>query len=152
MANTTFAQGQQSPAVSQARFDDKELRNYFAKHHIQAEKTASGLYYAIKEPGTGPTAKPGQQVSVKYLGTLLNGKKFDANVDENFNCSHPLTFVLGMHQVIPGWDEGLSYFREGTRGTLYIPSGLAYGERYVGKLIPANSILIFEVELLDIDN
>ena len=133
--------------------EDKELKDYFAKNNIQATRTESGLYYTIKKEGTGENAKPGQKVSMNYIGKLLNGKEpFDANVDENFVSKPgkaPLTFGLGQHQVIAGWDEGVQLLKKGSRGTLYIPSYLAYGERAMGAGIPANSILVFDVELVD---
>ena len=87
---------------------------------------------------------------MKYLGTFLDGKKFDGNVDDNFNSTRPFPFTLGIGQVIKGWDEGVQLLNPGCRATLYLPSGLAYGERAMGP-IPANSILVFDVELLSVE-
>lgn len=142
----------QYKAALQASSENKALKDYFAKNNIQPTKTPSGLYYVITKPGTGENAKPGQQVHINYVGKLLNGKKFDANVDEHFENVHPFSFTLGTGQVIQGWDEGIRYFNEGAHGWLYIPSSLGYGDRAMGSVIPANSALVFEIEVTDIEN
>ena len=137
-------------AQDQKAIDDKILTEYFTKNKIKAMKTPSGLYYTISKKGTGENAKAGKQVSMNYLGKFLDGKKFDGNVDENFAPAGgrtPLAFTLGVGQVIKGWDEGVQLLNKGARGTLYIPSGLAYGPNGRGP-IPPNSILMFDVELL----
>ena len=130
---------------------DREMKEYFAKNNIHATKTESGLYYSISKEGEGENAKPGQKISMSYLGKLINGKVFDKNVDSNFVCIRPFTFTLGQHQVIEGWDEGVQLLKKGSKGTLYIPSYLGYGERGMGAAIPPNSILIFDVELTNIE-
>jgi len=140
----------QNTAAMQKEKDERLLRSYFASKKINPSKTASGLYYLVTKKGSGENAKPGQRVSMKYLGTFLDGKKFDANVDDNFNSTHPFSFILGMGQVIKGWDEGVQLLSPGTRATLYLPSGLAYGESGRGP-IPPNSVLVFDVELVSID-
>lgn len=114
--------------------------------------TPSGLQYSIIEPSkiqNAQEAKPGDKVSVHYTGWLQeNGKKFDSSRDRN----QPFTFTLGARQVIAGWDEGVKGMKQGEKRRLIIPAPLAYGNRAVGgDLIPANSTLIFEVELLDIN-
>ncbi len=132
--------------------EDRELKEYFAKHNIQATKTESGMYYSISKEGTGENAKPGQKVTMHYLGKLLNGKVFDSNMDSTFNATPgkaPFSFALGQHQVIAGWDEGVQLLKKGSRGTFYLPSYLAYGERGAGS-IPPNATLIFDVELVEI--
>ena len=133
--------------------EDRELKEYFAKHNIQATKTESGMYYSISREGTGENAKPGQNVTMHYLGKLLNGKVFDSNMDSTFTATPgkaPFTFPLGQHRVIAGWDEGVQLLKKGSRGTFYLPSYLAYGERGAGGSIPPNAILIFDVEVMDI--
>jgi FKBP-type peptidyl-prolyl cis-trans isomerase len=137
-------------AQDQKLIDEKILTEYFAKNKIKAMRTPSGLYYTISKKGTGENAKAGKQVTMNYIGKFLDGKKFDGNVDENFAPAGgrtPLTFTLGVGQVIKGWDEGVQLLNKGARGTLYIPSGLAYGPGGRGP-IPPNSILMFDVELL----
>ena len=107
--------------------------------------TSSGLKYIDEVIGTGNQPKTGDQVKVHYIGTLENGTKFDSSRDRN----KPFEFTLGVGRVIKGWDEGLSTMKPGGKRKLIIPSDLGYGNRSTGK-IPANSTLIFEVELIDI--
>ncbi|MCC6186713.1 MAG: FKBP-type peptidyl-prolyl cis-trans isomerase [Chitinophagaceae bacterium] len=129
--------------------DDKALTEYFAANGITAQKTASGLYYVVTKPGTGALPAAGQTVKVMYTGKLMDGKMFDSNIDPQFQHTEPLEFPLGKGNVIPGWDEGIALLNKGAKGTLYVPSTLAYGAQSPSPLIPANSILIFDVELLD---
>ncbi len=109
------------------------------------QTTKSGLKYVIVKQGIGPKAAAGDVVTVDYSGFLLDGKKFDSSVDRG----KPFNFKLGMHQVIPGWDEGIQLLNKGAKAVLIIPPALAYGSRAMGK-IPANSTLVFDVELLNI--
>jgi FKBP-type peptidyl-prolyl cis-trans isomerase len=107
--------------------------------------TASGLKYAIIKEGEGLLVQPQQQVRVHYSGFLLNGTKFDSSVERD----EPLTFMAGVGQVIPGWDEGLLLLKKGSKARLVIPDSLAYGDRDLGK-IPPKSTLIFDVEIVDV--
>ena len=103
--------------------------------------TESGLKYWIIEQGHGPTPRPGDTVTVKYRGRLEDGTEFD---------SGERTFVLGSGDAIPGLDEGIGLFKEGTKVELVIPPHLGFGDQVNGP-VPANSTLIFEVELLAVD-
>lgn len=105
----------------------------------------SGLKVEDLKVGTGNEATAGKEVSVHYTGTLTNGQKFDSSKDRN----EPFTFKLGAGQVIKGWDQGVAGMKVGGVRKLTIPPELAYGSRQVGP-IPANSTLIFEVELLGV--
>ena len=97
--------------------------------------------------GTGASPSPGQIVIVHYTGWLTNGKKFDSSVDRG----EPFEFQIGVGQVIQGWDQGVSTMKVGGKCKLTIPPELAYGDKDVGGgLIPPNSTLIFEVELLNL--
>lgn len=138
-------------AAKQKDIDDKLLQDYFKANNIKATKTASGLYYTVSKMGTGIVAQPGDKVSVNYTGKTMEGKAFDSNVDPQFQHVTPFEFTVGQGMVIKGWDEGFTIFKKGTKGTLYIPSPLAYGQNSPDpSRIPVNGILIFDVELLDV--
>jgi peptidylprolyl isomerase len=108
-------------------------------------KTESGLVYKITQEGSGARAKAGDMVLVHYTGKLTNDTIFDSSHFRN----QPFKFKLGAGQVIKGWDEGIALLNVGDKAILTIPAYLGYGERNMGK-IPANSTLIFEVELVSI--
>jgi len=108
--------------------------------------TASGLKYVDVKVGSGASPVKGKQVKVHYTGTLENGTKFDSSVDRN----EPFSFVIGVGQVIPGWDEGVMGMKVGGKRKLIIPSKLGYGAAGAGGVIPPNATLLFDVELLDV--
>lgn len=97
--------------------------------------------------GTGAAAAPGDSVTVNYVGSLTNGTVFDASANHG---TTGFTFTLGAGQVIKGWDQGIVGMKEGGKRTLLIPADLAYGSQSPAPSIPANSALIFEVELLKV--
>ena len=104
----------------------------------------SGLQYKIVQEGSGDSPKPTDEVSVKYTGKLINGEVFDSTDNRG---GEPARFQL--NRVIPGWTEGMQHMKEGAVYEFYIPANLAYGER--GRPgIPGNSVLIFNVELLEV--
>jgi peptidylprolyl isomerase len=109
--------------------------------------TPSGLQYEETQLGDGETPQKGQRVSVHYRGTLKNGTQFDSSYDRG----SPIQFMVGVGQVIAGFDEGLSTMAVGGKRRLHIPAALGYGERGAGSSIPPNSDLIFEIELVSID-
>ncbi len=149
---------QKAEAAKQAVKDEKLLKAYFTKNKLSPIKTASGMYYTIREAGTGDSARNGDSVSMNYTGRLLDGTKFDSNEDTAFHHVQPFQFVLGRGMVIRGWDEGVALLKQGSKATFYIPSGMAYGAQARPgsganpKGIPANSILIFDVELLRVNH
>ncbi|MBL8046710.1 MAG: FKBP-type peptidyl-prolyl cis-trans isomerase [Anaerolineales bacterium] len=96
--------------------------------------------------GAGAQPKQGDRVRVHYTGWLTNGQKFDSSVDRN----EPFEFVLGVGQVIKGWDEGVAQLRVGDKAKFTIPAEMGYGARGAGGVIPPNATLVFEVELLGI--
>jgi FKBP-type peptidyl-prolyl cis-trans isomerase len=141
---------QEESAAKQIGIDDMMLQEYFKSNNIKATKTASGMYYKIDKAGTGPNVKAGQKVTVNYTGKLLDGTKFDSNTDSAFQHVQPFSFNVGQGMVIKGWDEGLQLMNKGSKGVLYIPSTMAYGDRGQGPIKP-NSVLIFDVEVTDIE-
>lgn len=109
--------------------------------------TASGIKYVTLSEGSGDPAASGKVVTVNYSGYLKDGTIFDSSVERN----EPITFVLGQGQVIKGWEEGLMLMKKGSKVQFMIPPQLAYGSMAMGK-IPANSVLIFDIEMLDIQD
>ncbi len=104
----------------------------------------SGLQYKVLKAGTGKQPKATDRVKVHYSGTLIDGTKFDSSYDRKV----PATF--GVTQVIPGWTEALKLMKEGDKWQLVIPSALAYGPNGRPGTIPGNSVLLFDVELLEV--
>lgn len=107
--------------------------------------TASGLQYKVIKEGDGPVPSENDRVKVHYSGTLLDGTEFDSSYKRN----EPAVFPL--KNVIPGWTEALQLMKVGSKYKLFIPSELAYKERAVGQVIGPNATLVFEVELLGIE-
>ncbi|MEA3494957.1 MAG: FKBP-type peptidyl-prolyl cis-trans isomerase [Bacteroidota bacterium] len=126
--------------------ENRKIADEFFAENIKkegVEKTESGLQYKIIEQGTGPHPNPTDEVTVHYVGKLLDGTIFDSSKDRG----QPATFPL--NRVISGWTEGLQLISKGGHAILYIPADLAYGDRGAGEKIPGGSALIFEVELID---
>ena len=109
------------------------------------EKTKSGLFHLIENKGNNDFPSIGSTVSVHYTGKLVDGTIFDSSYQRN----NPISSVLGKGQVIEAWDEGLLKIAKGGSGKFVIPSNLAYGENGAGGIIPPNSTLIFDLELID---
>lgn len=126
------------------------IEKYLKEKNINAQKTPSGIYVEIQQPGIGMQADSGKSVTVVYRGKLFNGKVFDSNMDSSFKHPEPFTFNMGKGQVIKGWDEGLKLFKKGGKGRLFIPSALAYGPRQAGPDIEPFSNLIFDIEIKDV--
>ena len=158
-----MAEQQQARATEQAAeqlVEDKEIiEEYLEKNNIDAETTESGLSYVIHNEGSGEKAQPGDQVKVNYSGYVLGGEYFDSSIQSVaeekglFNPQReygPFTFTLGQGAVIEGWDEGIALLKEGGKATLYIPSTMAYGSMQRSEQIGPNSILVFDVELVEI--
>src|SRR6476620_9391983 len=123
-----------------SRGDDKP------KQEPKVTTTKSGLKYTDETVGTGKEAKAGDTVDVHYTGWLKDGTKFDSSHDRNRSFS----FRLGAGQLIKGWDEGVGGMKVGGKRKLIIPSELGYGQRGAAGVIPPNSELTFEVDLLKI--
>jgi peptidyl-prolyl cis-trans isomerase A (cyclophilin A) len=123
-----------------------EFEKWVKDNFPAAKATGSGLYYVVQEEGSGKQAEKGKQVSVHYSGTLANGNKFDSSYDRG----QPITFQLGVGQVIKGWDEGIALMKEGGKIKLIIPYYLAYGESGRPPVIPPKATLIFDTELISV--
>jgi len=124
-----------------------EAGEAFLKRNAQAQgvtTTASGLQYQVMRAGKGAHPKASDTVRVNYLGRLLDGSKFESTYDTD----HPAEFVLA--QVMPGWTEGVQLMTPGSQYRFWIPAKLAYGERGMAGQIEPNSVLVFEIELLEI--
>ncbi|WPP48396.1 FKBP-type peptidyl-prolyl cis-trans isomerase [Catalinimonas niigatensis] len=132
--------------AEQMSTDSTKIEQYLEENNIEAQATESGLRYVIEQQGSGVQPTPGDTVYVHYTGKLLDGTEFDSSRGRG----EPLAFPIGQRMVIAGWDEGIALLKEGGKGTLYIPSPLAYGPQARGEVIRENSILVFDVELVDV--
>jgi FKBP-type peptidyl-prolyl cis-trans isomerase len=135
-----------APALLHAqreKFTPDEL-DFIEKTWPHAQKTSTGIRYIIEQPGQGQPPRPGDNVAVLYAGRLLSGKLFDQNSDRN----HPFKFRLGRGFVIEGWDQVIQLMRVGEKRLVIIPAELAYGTRGQMPMIPRDSSLVFEIELL----
>jgi len=129
-------------AVAETKKQEEAMSN-------DVKKLESGLIIeTIKKAGAGAVVPTrGKRVTVHYTGTLVDGTKFDSSLNPG---REPFQFILGVGQVIKGWDEGVALMHVGEKCKFTIPAGLAYGKRGAGNLIPPNATLIFEVELLSV--
>lgn len=123
----------------------KEAKEKALKEFANADTTPSGLKYIVLQAGTGNKPIATSNVKVHYTGMFLDGKIFDSSVQRG------QTIDFGLNQVIKGWTEGVQLMPEGSKYKFYIPSSLAYGERGAGGVIPPNTDLIFEIELIKIN-
>ncbi len=136
-----FSTCKREKAVDYTLEDEKIISQYVSDNKLDAKVTASGLHYVITNPGSLVQPNSNSKVTVKYKGYLTNGTVFD----ETNNGG--ATFSL--NSVIAGWQEGIPLFKKGGKGILLIPSALGYGSKATGS-IPANSVLIFDIDLLDV--
>lgn len=109
------------------------------------------LEYEILQEGSGISPKLADMVTVHYTGWLNKNGERGQQFDSSFSRNEPFSFKIGVGRVIKGWDEGVMTMKIGEKRRLFIPAHLAYGDRAVGTIIPANSDLIFDVELLQIN-
>lgn len=122
--------------------DEDIIQEYIKKNNLSPTKHASGLYYIIKTEGSGVNPTTNNKVTVHYKGYLTNGTQFDGT------GATPASF--GLNQVIAGWQIGIPLIKKGGEIKLIIPSILGYGAQSPSSSIPANSVLVFDVQLLDI--
>lgn len=122
--------------------NEQEILTYIENNNLSAQKSSTGLYYIIDNPGTGTQATPSANVTVAYKGYFTNGSVFDESNSSGIS--------FNLQQVIAGWTEGITYFKEGGNGVLLIPSRLAYGNSGRGS-IPGGAVLIFDIELISVN-
>ncbi|MDA3952737.1 MAG: FKBP-type peptidyl-prolyl cis-trans isomerase [Bacteroidales bacterium] len=124
----------------QLAIDIEKIENYLLDSNLTAESTASGLHYIIEEQGTGSHPSVDSTVEVTYTGTFLDGELFDEG-----------TIEVELSALVLGWQEGLPFFKEGGKGLLFVPSALGYGINGYYN-IPGSSVLIFDIELVDVSD
>lgn len=127
----------------QAEIDDNIITQYLQDNNLDAEKHSSGLYYIITEPGSGPSPDINSNITIRYKGYFTSGEVFDET-----SGSSTATFPLAA--LIQGWQIGIPLLKHGGSGQFFIPSELGYGNQQKGS-IPANSVLIFDIDLVDFD-
>ncbi|KAA2242479.1 peptidylprolyl isomerase [Chitinophaga agrisoli] len=150
----TFAVETKYSAALQTEKDEKAIKSYLDEHKLSnATKTPEGVYVSVSQAGTGEKPKAGDTVFVHYTGKLLSGKTFDSSLDTTLRPGMPLEpikFPIGQGFVIKGWDAGIGTLQKGAKATLVIPSALAYGLQGSPPAIPSSSVLVFDVQLVDV--
>lgn len=134
------------PMTSKARQDGSTPARTPVPANIPEVVTPSGVKYVDLRMGEGDEAGSGKIVEVHYVGWLEDGTRFDSTRDHN----RPLTFRLGAGDVLKGWDDGLAGMKVGGKRRLIIPPGLGFGKEGVGSVVPPNSVLFYEFELLGV--
>lgn len=122
--------------------NEQEIKDYIAKNSLTAKKSESGLHYVILNPGTGTNPTATSNVTVAYKGYFTNGTVFDQ--------SPTAGIAFDLNRVIPGWTEGIQYFKPGGNGILLVPAHLGYGS-YKYQSIPGGSVLVFDVKLISVN-
>lgn len=134
-----------SSCVKEDISEEDLIKGYIENNNLDAKEGPGGLYYTMEREGTGiQPANIYSEVTVSYVGRLINGSEFDR--------SGNTPFVSTLEQVIQGWQLGIPLFKVGGKGKLIIPSRLGYGSAGAGASIPPNSVLVFDIELLDVKN
>ena len=146
--------------LGQLAKDTVIIDEYLAGKGIKALTTPGGVRYVITQEGKGEFGTPGKTAEVNYVGYLLDGTFFDSSIrteaeklnkyDPRREPYEPLKVTIGQGQVIQGWEEAIQVLKIGGKGTFYIPSSLAYGPQQRSEVIKANSILVFDMELIDL--
>ncbi len=127
--------------TDQLETDRKIIEQYLKDNNLTATAHPSGLYYSITEPGTGGSPSTSSRVIVRYKGYLTDGTIFDETTGNQ-------TRAFQLSSLIPAWQIGIPLLKKGGKGKFFVPSGLGYGSSATDD-IPANSVLIFEIELVD---
>ncbi len=133
--------------LAQPKKDENQNQQQAQNQQTSMSYNVQDMKVEILKQGIGAEAKSGDTVTVNYVGTLENGTKFDSSIDRGT----PFSFTLGQNGVIQGWEKGVLGMTIGEKRKLTIPPELGYGSQAVGGVIPANSTLIFEIDLLAIN-
>ncbi|MFT5385075.1 MAG: FKBP-type peptidyl-prolyl cis-trans isomerase FkpA [Saprospiraceae bacterium] len=136
--------------TAQFSTDKKLIHEYASSHKLKTKRLSSGVSYSLKKKGKGTVPRDGDIITFHYEGFLLDDKAFDSS----YKRKQPFTFQFGKGKAIKGLEEALGYFKKGSVGWILIPSRLAYGPMEIdeeGIYIPGNSVLIFKVKVLKID-
>ncbi len=136
------------------------IDEFLASKNIQAQKTESGLRYVITQPGVGENGTTGQTAKVNYIGYLLDGQYFDTSIksiaeekglyNPQREPYEPYGVTIDQSSVMKGWHEALKLLNKGSKATVYIPSTLAYGPQQRSEIIKPNTILVFDMEIVDL--
>lgn len=138
--------------------EGESIKKYIEKNKLTVKTTASGMNYVIEKEGKGPIASVGDTVVVNYTGKFLHGKAFDTSLEDIAKKENlfderrpyePIRIPAGLGNVIPGWDEALTLFPEGTKALIILPSKLAYGEQGAMTIGPYTP-LVFEIDIVDV--
>lgn len=150
---------EQAMMESKLAEETENIAQYLQENNIKAEPMESGIYIFNRKGGSGKNVPQGSEVSVNYAGRLLNGKLFDTSIESVakeggvYNAQRPyepMSYVAGVGQMIPGFDEAVMNMKKGEKATVIIPFNLAYGAQSMGADIPAYSTLVFDIEVVDI--
>ena len=147
-------------SVAQLEKDGATIDSFLKDKGVESQKTAAGVRYVITQPGEGENVTSGQTVSINYTGTLLDGTFFDSNIktvaeaNGTYNPARepyaPYDVTVDQSSVITGWHDAIKALNKGAKATVYIPSPLAYGPQRRSEEILENSILVFELEIVDV--
>jgi FKBP-type peptidyl-prolyl cis-trans isomerase len=150
----------QKKVAKQLETDIALIDKYLAEKNIVAEKSESGVRYIITKAGVGENGKTGQVAKVNYSGYILDGQFFDTSIKKVaeekgvYNAARepyaPYEVTIDQTQVIQGWHEALKLLNKGAKATFYFPSGLAYGPQQRSEVIKPNSILVFDLEIVEL--
>ena len=145
----------------QMGIDTELIDQHLSSNNIVTNKTQNGVRYQILKEGKGNRVNFGEKVKIIYTGKILDGQYFDSNdsikakeigIYKEYRPYAPYEFALGFGEVIMGWDDVISYFRPGTEAIIYIPSPMAYGSNVVSEIIKENSVLVFNVEIVEVSD
>jgi len=131
---------------TQSQIDKNLILQYAIDKNVDVTGDASGIYYMIENAGEGPSPTASSRITAHYHGSLLDGTVFDSSRDRG------QPFKFNLNQVVEGWQKAIPMLKKGGKGKFIIPSELAYGDRAVGGVIPENSVLVFDIELIDFED